>query len=182
MIFVEISGHELRAVWRRSKLKNKVWHSSHKRHIALFKRAHKQVEIRYSFIYQNNTHTLRENSCSFSRDFAHGTRWTSPPFYNFFPSLMVLRCYEPQRFWPTNSTFPYDHENQLDKPSMMYCVTWSHNFSLVHDLFSEHNTCLFVHINVFTTYTIIFSANRVIKITQNDKSRDHFHIRIAGIN
>ena len=81
MIFVEISGHELRAVWRRSKLKNKVWHSSHKRHIALFKRAHKQVEIRYSFIYQNNTHTLRENSCSFSRDFAHGTRWTSPPLY-----------------------------------------------------------------------------------------------------
>ena len=142
----------------------------------------KQVEIRYGVIYPNNTHTLWKNSCSFSRDFAHGTRWTIPPFYNFFPSLKVLRCYEPQRFWPTNSTFPYDHRNQLDKPSMMYCVTWSHNFSLVHDLFSEHNTCLFVHINVFTTYTIIFSANRVIKITQNDKSRDHFHIRIAGIN
>ena len=58
----------------------------------------------------------------------------------------------------------------------------SYNFSLVYDLFSDHNTCLFVHNDVFTTYTIIFSANRVTKITQNDKSRDHFHIRIAGIN
>ena len=29
IIFVEISGHELRTVWRRSKLKNKIWHSSH---------------------------------------------------------------------------------------------------------------------------------------------------------
>ena len=32
----------------------------------------------------------------------------------------------------------------------------SYNFSLVYDLLSEHNTCLFVHIDVFTTYTIIF--------------------------
>ena len=175
-----ISGHELRAVWRRSKLKNKVWYSSHYRHIVLLKRAHKQVEIRYGVTYPNNTDTLWKNSCSFSRDF--GTRWTSPPFYKFFPSLMVLRCYGPQRFCLTNSTFPYDHQNQLDKPSMMYCVTWSYNFSLVYDLFSDHNTCLFVHNDVFTTYTIIFSANRVTKITQNDKSRDHFHIRIAGIN
>ena len=180
IIFVEISGHELRAVWRRSKLKNKVWYSSHYRHIVLLKRAHKQVEIRYGVTYPNNTHTLWKNSCSFSRDF--GTRWTSPPFYKFFPSLMVLRCYGTQRFCLTNSTFPHDHQNQLDKPSMMYCVTWSYNFSLVYDLFSDHNTCLFVHNDVFTTYTIIFSANRVTKITQNDKSRDHFHIRIAGIN
>ena len=28
-------------------------------------------------------HTLWKNSYSFSRDFAHGTRWTSPPFYKF---------------------------------------------------------------------------------------------------
>ena len=119
IIFVEISGHELRAVWRRSKLKNKVWYSSHYRHIVLLKRAHKQVEIRYGVTYPNNTDTLWKNSCSFSRDF--GTRWTSPPFYKFFPSLMVLRCYGPQRFCLTNSTFPYDHQNQLDKPSM---ITW----------------------------------------------------------
>ena len=84
IIFVEISGHELRAVWRRSKLKNKVWYSSHYRHIVLLKRAHKQVEIRYGVTYPNNTHTLWKNSCSFSRDFAYGTRWTSPPLYDFF--------------------------------------------------------------------------------------------------
>ena len=33
IIYVEISGHELRNVWRRSKLKNKIWHSGHNRHI-----------------------------------------------------------------------------------------------------------------------------------------------------
>ena len=57
IIFVEISGHELFTVWRRSKLNNKVWHSSYYRYIALLKRTHKQVEIRYSIIDQNNTHT-----------------------------------------------------------------------------------------------------------------------------
>ena len=52
IIFVEITGHELRTVWRRSKLKNIVWHSSHYRHIAFLKRTHKQVEIRYSVLYK----------------------------------------------------------------------------------------------------------------------------------
>ena len=83
IIFVKIFGHELRTVWRRSKLKNEVWHFSHYRHIALPRRAFKLVKIRYSVVYQNNTNTLWKNSCSFSRDFAHGTRWTSPPFYKF---------------------------------------------------------------------------------------------------
>ena len=67
-----------------------------------------------------------------SRDSVYGTRWTNPPF----PSLMMLRSYEPQRFWVTNSTFPCDHQNQLDKPSLMYCVTWLCKlFSLSYDLF-----------------------------------------------
>ena len=58
IIFVEISGHELRTVWRRSKLKYKVWHFSHDRHIVLLKRAHKQVEIRCSVF----TKTTRSHS------------------------------------------------------------------------------------------------------------------------
>ena len=53
IIFVEISGHELRTVWRRSKLKNKIWHSGHNRHIALLKRTQKQVKIGCSvYIYK----------------------------------------------------------------------------------------------------------------------------------
>ena len=32
---------------------------------------------------QNNTHTLWNNSCSFSRDLVYGTRWTNPPFRRF---------------------------------------------------------------------------------------------------
>ena len=65
---------------------------------------------------QNNTQTLWNNSCSFSRDLVHGTRWTSPPFCKF-----VL--------WTTTVLsdkldIPYDHQNQLDKPSLIYCVTW----------------------------------------------------------
>ena len=48
IIYVEISGHELRTVWRRSKLKNKIWQSGHNRHIALLKRTQKQVKIGYS--------------------------------------------------------------------------------------------------------------------------------------
>ena len=53
IIYVEISGHELCTVWRRSKLKNKIWHSGHNRHIALLKRTQKQVKIGYSvYIYK----------------------------------------------------------------------------------------------------------------------------------
>ena len=55
---------------------------------------------------------------------------------NLFLSLMMLCSYRPQRFWATNSTFPCDHQNQLDKPSLMYCVTWLCKlFSLSYDLF-----------------------------------------------
>ena len=80
IIYVEISVHELRTVWRRSKLKNKIWHFCHYRHLALLKRTQKQVKMGYSVsIYK----TLWNNSCSFSRDFVHGTRWTSPPFCKF---------------------------------------------------------------------------------------------------
>ena len=80
IIYVEISVHELCTVWRRSKLKNKIWHSGHNRHIALLKRTQKQVKMGYSVsIYK----TLWNNSCSFSRDFVHGTRWTNLPFCKF---------------------------------------------------------------------------------------------------
>ena len=48
IIYVEISSHELRTVWRRSKLKNKIWHSAHNRHMASLKRTQKQVKIGYS--------------------------------------------------------------------------------------------------------------------------------------
>ena len=49
---------------------------------------------------------------------------------------MMLRSYGPQRFWATNSTFPCDHQNQQDKPSLMCCVTWLWKlFSLSYDLF-----------------------------------------------
>ena len=44
IIYVEISGHELRTVWRRSKLKNKIWHSGHNKHIALLKRTQKKLK------------------------------------------------------------------------------------------------------------------------------------------
>ena len=80
IIYVEISVHELRTVWRRSKLKNKIWHFCHYRHIALLKRTQKQVKMGYSVsIYK----TLWNNSCSFSRDFVHGIRWTNLPFCKF---------------------------------------------------------------------------------------------------
>ena len=42
------------AVWRGWKLKNKIWHSSHNRHIALLKRTPRQVKIRHS-IHINET-------------------------------------------------------------------------------------------------------------------------------
>ena len=82
-------------------------------------------------------HTLRNNSCSFSRDLVYGTRWTNPLSADLFPSLMMLRSYGPQRFWATNSTSPCDHQNQLDNPSLMYCVTWLFKlFSLSYSLLS----------------------------------------------
>ena len=53
IVYFEIPGHELRTVRRRSKLKNKIWHSGHNRHIALLKRTQKQVKIGYSvYIYK----------------------------------------------------------------------------------------------------------------------------------
>ena len=52
IIFVEVSGHEILAVWRRSNLENKIWHSGHYRHITSLKRTHKQVKIHYSVIYK----------------------------------------------------------------------------------------------------------------------------------
>ena len=81
MIYVERSGHEPHTMWRISKLKNKIWHSDHYRNIVSLKKTHKQVTVLY---LQNNTLTLWNNSCSFSRDLVHGTRWTSPPFHHYW--------------------------------------------------------------------------------------------------
>ena len=133
IIYVEISVHELCTVWRRSKLKNKIWHSGHNRHIALLKRTQKQVKMGYSVsIYK----TLWNNSCSL-----HEILYTEPDelallFYIFVIVMNDVKLFEPQRFWATNSTFPCDHQNQLDKPSLTYCVTWLCKlFSLSYDLF-----------------------------------------------
>ena len=88
IIYFEIPGHELCTVRRRSKLKNEIWHSGHNRHIVLLKRTQKQVKNRLQSLYlQNSTHTLWNNSCSFSRDLVNGTRWTSPPFCKFVPVI-----------------------------------------------------------------------------------------------
>ena len=51
---------KLRTVWRRSKLKNRVWHSNHHRHIGLLKRTHKQVEIGYSVLHKTVCHLYRQ--------------------------------------------------------------------------------------------------------------------------
>ena len=98
IIFVEITGHKLRTVGRRAKLKNKVWHSSHYRHIALLKRTHKQVEIRYHVIYKT-TRIHSERIPIVSPELLHTERDDLAPLStNFFLSLMILRCYGPQRF------------------------------------------------------------------------------------
>ena len=81
IIYVERSAHEPRTVWRISKLKNKIWHSDHYRNIVSLKKTPKQVTVLY---LQNNTLTLWKNSCTFSRDLVHETRWTSPPFYHYW--------------------------------------------------------------------------------------------------
>ena len=84
-------------VWRRSKLKNKVWHSSHYRHIVLLKRAHKQVEIHYSVIYQNNTHTLWKNSSPY----VYGefwSKWCKWPSRFCFLSLRKARWNPPLKY------------------------------------------------------------------------------------
>ena len=60
VIFVEMSRHEQYTVWKRSKLKNKIWHSGYYRRIAWLKITHKQVKIRLSVIYRTTRNTLKE--------------------------------------------------------------------------------------------------------------------------
>ena len=73
IIFVEMSGHELRTVWRRSKLKNKVWHSRrYIRDTSRFLKGHTN-KLKYVTVLFTKQHvycTLWKNSCSFSRDLA----------------------------------------------------------------------------------------------------------------
>ena len=76
------------------------------RHIALLKRTHKQVKLRYRIYIYKTTHKHSDRILA-----------VSPEIYLLL-SLTMLRCYGPQRVWATNSTFPCDHQNQLDKPSL----------------------------------------------------------------
>ena len=68
IIYVEISGHEIRTVWRRSKLKNEIWHSGHNRHIASLKRTQKQVKIGYSVYIYKTTRIHSETILAVSPD------------------------------------------------------------------------------------------------------------------
>ena len=68
-------------MWRRSTSKNKLWHSGHYRHIALLKKTHKQVKIRYSVCIYKTTRIHSKRILAVSpRDLAHGTRLISPIF------------------------------------------------------------------------------------------------------
>ena len=130
IIYVEIlSVHELRTVWRRSKLKNKIWHFCHYRHIALLKRTQKQVKMGYSVsIYK----TLWNNSCSFSRDFVHGTRWTSPYFTYLLSSWMMLSSLNHNGFERQTRHFLATIKINWTNPA--WHIAWRDcaNFSLCH--------------------------------------------------
>ena len=91
--------HELRTVWRRSILKNKIWHSGHNRHITLLKRTQKQVKIGYRVYIYKTTRIHSETIHAVSPKIYY----TEPDELallsaNLFPSLMMLRSYGPQRF------------------------------------------------------------------------------------
>ena len=141
--YVEISGHERRTVWRRSKLENKVWHSGHYRHIALLKRTQKQVKIRNSVYIYITTRIHSERVLAVFPEVWYMERDELALLSaNLFPSLMMLRCNGPQWFSATKSTFPCDHQNQLNKPSLMHYVIWMCKFSLVIWPVSRNQTTL----------------------------------------
>ena len=86
-------------MWRRLKLKNKIWHSGHNRHIALLKRTQKQVKIGYSVDIYKTTRIHSETILGVSPEI-----WYTEPdeltllSAILFLSLMMLRSYGPQRF------------------------------------------------------------------------------------
>ena len=90
IIYAEISVPELRTVWRRSKLKNEIWHSGHNRNIALLKRTQKQVKIGYSVYIYKKTHIHSETILAVSPEI-----WFTELdelallSENLFPSLMM---------------------------------------------------------------------------------------------
>ena len=100
IIYVEISGHELRTVWRRSELKNKIWHSGHNRNIALLKRTQKQVKIGYSVYIYKTTRIHSETILAVSPEiwFTELDELTLLSA-DLCPSLMMLRSYGPSRFF-----------------------------------------------------------------------------------
>ena len=83
------------AVWRRSKLKNKIWHSGHNRHIALLKRTQKQVKMGYSVPFTKHSETIFAVSPEILYMEPDELTLLSA---NLFPSLTMLRSYELQRF------------------------------------------------------------------------------------
>ena len=133
--YVEISSHERRTVWRRSKLENKIWHSGHYRHIALLKRTQKQVKIRNSVYIYKTTRIHSERVLAVFPEFWYMERDELALLSaNLFPSLMMLRCNGPQWLSATKSTFPCDHQNQMNKPSLMHYVIWMCKFLLPYEL------------------------------------------------
>ena len=78
------------------------------------------------FIFtKQHAYTLKQIFFSFYRDLVHGTPWTSPPFRRFVSIANVVTFLRTTTVLSDKlSTFSCDHQNQLDKPSLMYCVTW----------------------------------------------------------
>ena len=87
------------AVWRRSKLKNKIWHSGHNRHIALLKRTQKQVKIGYSVYIYKTTRIHSETILAVSPEICF-TELDELALLSadLCPLLMMLRSYGPSRF------------------------------------------------------------------------------------
>ena len=81
---------KLRTVWRRSKLKNRIWHSNHHRHIALLKRTHKQVEIGYSVLHKTVCHHNRQQSFATHPDGQTTLLHVTPGFKSF--TVLAFLC------------------------------------------------------------------------------------------
>ena len=93
IIFVEIPGHELRTVRRRSKLKNKVWHSLV---IAVISRCLKGQtnKLKYATVlFTKTTRIHSERSLIVSPEILHTERDELAPFCKFI--FMILRCCGP---------------------------------------------------------------------------------------
>ena len=87
-------------------------------------------------VTKRHAYTLKQ-FLQFLPRFGSRTRWVSPPFCKF---VSVIN--DATLLWTTTvfsdklDTFPRDHQNQLNKPSLMNCVMWLCKLlSLSYDLF-----------------------------------------------